>query len=68
MTHAVAMPDVDGYYSHGLLMLAMWGVANGFIRDVGFDPRAWFWQLLLHPLPRWLRVDLGYLILWQARS
>jgi len=67
LIHPAAMLDADGHYSHGLLMLAMWGVANGFIHGVGFDPRAWFWQLLFHPLLGWLLMGLGYLLLYRAQ-
>lgn len=68
LIHPAAMLDAEGHYSHGLLMLAMWGICSGFIHGVGFDPRSQLWRSLFHPLGGWLLMGLGYLILWQARG
>ncbi|SDG48129.1 cyd operon protein YbgE [Pseudomonas benzenivorans] len=67
LVHPAAMLDAEGRYSHGLLMLAMWGVAAGFVHGVGFVPRAWLWQLVFHPLLAWLLMGLGYLLLLRAQ-
>ncbi|PHX38198.1 hypothetical protein AO263_18630 [Pseudomonas sp. NZIPFR-PS5] len=40
LIHPASMLDANGHYSHGLLMLIMWGVAGGFVHGVGFEPRA----------------------------
>lgn len=67
LVHPAAMLDAEGRYSHGLLMLTMWGVAAGFVHGVGFVPRAWLWQLAFHPLLAWLLMGLGYLLLLRAQ-
>ena len=66
LIHPAAMLDGQGRYSHGLLMLVMWGVSSGFIHGVGFDPYSRLWRTVFHPLGGWLLMGLGYLILWRA--
>ena len=68
LIHPAAMLDGDGRYSHGLLMLAMWGISSAFIHGVGFDPYSRLWHTLFHPLGGWLLLGLGYLILWRAQG
>ncbi|SCX95900.1 cyd operon YbgE family protein [Pseudomonas flexibilis] len=68
LIHPAAMLDAEGGYSHSLLMLVMWGISNGFIHGVGFDPHSRLWRTLFHPLGGWLLMGLGYLILWQAQG
>jgi cyd operon protein YbgE len=68
LIHPAAMLDAEGGYSHGLLMLVMWGISSGFIHGVGFDPHSRLWRTLFHPLGGWLLMGLGYLILWQAQG
>lgn len=36
--------------SHGLLTLAMWGIAAGFVHGVGFVHRHALWRFLLGPM------------------
>lgn len=66
MIHPAAMLDAEGRYSHGLLMLVMWGICSGFIHGVGFDPYGRLWRGVFHPLGGWLLMGLGYLILGRA--
>lgn len=68
LIHPAAMLDAEGGYSHGLLMLVMWGISSGFIHGVGFDPYSRLWRTAFHPLGGWLLMGLGYGILWQARG
>ncbi len=35
---------------HGLLALAMWGIAAGFVHGVGYVPQHAVWRVLLGPL------------------
>lgn len=63
MIHPALMLDSHGQYSHGMLSLAMWGIAGGFIHGVGFDPRTRVWQWLFHPWLAWLLMALGYQLL-----
>ena len=67
LIHPAAMLDAEGRYSHGLLMLVMWGISSGFIHGVGFDPHSRLWRSVFHPLAGWLLLGLGYAILGQAR-
>ncbi|HEY6610960.1 MAG TPA: cyd operon YbgE family protein [Pseudomonas sp.] len=68
LIHPAAMLDAEGRYSHGLLMLVMWGISSGFIHGVGFDPYSRVWRTLFHPLGGWLLMVLGYAMLGQARG
>ena len=68
LIHPAAMLDAEGGYSHGLLMLVMWGISSGFIHGVGFDPHGRLWRTLFHPLGGWLLMGLGYLVLWRAQG
>lgn len=68
LIHPAAMLDAEGHYSHGLLMLVMWGIACGFIHGVGFDPHKRLWRASFHPLLGWLLLGLGYLLLWRAQA
>lgn len=36
----------DGKADHGLAMALFWAMSAGFVRGVGFMPRAWIWRLL----------------------
>lgn len=63
LVHPAAMLDAHGGYSHNLLMLIMWGVAAGYVHGVGFDPHAWCWRMVLHPLLGWSLMTLGYTVL-----
>lgn len=63
LLHPVALLDAQGHYSHGLLSLMMWGIAAGYVHGVGFDPRAWAWRLIFHPLLGWALMPLGYWVL-----
>ncbi len=40
------MADAAGKPDHGLAMLLFWAMSAGFIRGVGFVPRAAFWRWL----------------------
>lgn len=68
LIHPAAMLDSEGRYSHGLLMLVMWGISSGFIHGVGFDPYSRVWRTVFHPLGGWLLMVLGYAMLGQARG
>ena len=59
LIHPASMLDANGYYSHSLLMLIMWGVAGGFVHGVGFEPRAMAWRVVFHPLLAWSLMALG---------
>lgn len=67
LIHPAAMLDAEGHYSHGLLMLVMWGISSGFIHGVGFDPYSRLWRSIFHPLGGWLLLGLGYALLWRVR-
>lgn len=68
LIHPAAMLDDKAHYSHGLLMLVMWGISSGFIHGVGFIPYGRLWRNLFHPLGGWLLLGLGYLTLWRAQG
>lgn len=68
MIHPASMLDASGHYSHGLLMLIMWGVAGGYVHGVGFEPRALAWRVAFHPLLAWGLMGLGVVVLAQARQ
>lgn len=36
----------DGSADHGLALALFWAMSAGFVRGVGFVPRAWGWRLL----------------------
>lgn len=36
----------DGKADHGLAIALFWAMSAGFVRGVGFVPRAWVWRLL----------------------
>jgi predicted membrane protein len=40
------MADAAGKADHGLAMALFWAMSAGFVRGVGFVPRAWAWRLL----------------------
>ncbi|WP_455924821.1 cyd operon YbgE family protein [Pseudomonas putida] len=63
LVHPVLLLDGRGQYSHGLLMLMLWGIAAGYVHGVGFDPRAWCWRVVFHPLVGWGLMTLGYAVL-----
>lgn len=67
MIHPGLMVGSDGKYSHGLLMLVMLGISNGFIHGVGFDPRSLMWRIVFHPALGWLLLGLGYTLLMCAQ-
>jgi cyd operon protein YbgE len=67
LVHPAAVLDGEGRYSHGLLMLAMWGVAGGFVHGVGFDPYARLWRIAFGPLLAWPLSGLGYWMLYRAQ-
>ena len=60
----VLLLDAAGGYSHGQLTLMLWGVAAGYVHGVGFDPQAWGWRVLLHPLLAWGLMGVGYAVLF----
>ena len=66
LIHPAAMLDAEGGYSHGLLMLVMWGICSGFVHGVGFDPYGRLWRAVFHPLGGWLLMGLGYGVLARA--
>lgn len=35
----------DGQADHGLATALFWAMSAGFVRGVGFVPRAWIWRL-----------------------
>lgn len=41
------MADAQGRADHGLAMALFWAMSAGFVRGVGFVPRAWPWRWLL---------------------
>lgn len=55
--------DSQGGYSHGSLMLVLWGVCIGYVHGMGFDPRAWAWRLAFAPVLGWGLMGLGYGVL-----
>jgi cyd operon protein YbgE len=63
LLHPFALVNANGHYSHGLLVLAMWGISAGFVHGMGFDPRALVWRWLFSPLAAWLLMGLGYSLL-----
>lgn len=63
LIHPALFLDKNGHYSHGLLMLIMWGISSGFIHGVGFDPQARWWRMLFHPLLGWSFMALGFYVL-----
>lgn len=42
----VYLADAQGHAHHGLAMLAFWAMSAGFVRGVGFIPRAKLWRWL----------------------
>lgn len=52
--------DSQGGYSHGSLMLVLWGVCIGYVHGMGFDPRAWAWKRVFAPVLGWGLMVLGY--------
>ncbi|PRD65859.1 cyd operon YbgE family protein [Malikia granosa] len=42
----VYLADAQGHAHHGLAMLAFWAMSAGFVRGVGFIPRAKPWRWL----------------------
>jgi cyd operon protein YbgE len=68
LIHPAAMLDVQGQYSHSLLMLVMLGVAGGFVHGVGFDPYGFFWRWLFGPLLAWPLLFMGYALLLRAQQ
>lgn len=56
--------DEQGGYSHGGLMLVLWGVSIGYVHGMGFDPLAWGWRLAFQPLLGWGLMALGYGLWW----
>lgn len=63
LLHPVLLLDSRGQYSHGVLTLMLWGIAAGYVHGVGFDPQAWAWRLVFHPLVAWALMALGYAVL-----
>jgi cyd operon protein YbgE len=63
LVHPVLLLDAQGGYSHGSLMLVLWGVSIGYVHGMGFDPRAWAWKLALQPILGWGLMILGYALL-----
>lgn len=55
--------DGQGGYSHGSLMLVLWGVSIGYVHGMGFDPLAWAWRLAFQPILGWCLMVLGYALL-----
>lgn len=35
----------NGTANHGLAMVLFWAMSAGFVRGVGFIPRAWIWRI-----------------------
>lgn len=68
LIHPAAMLDVQGQYSHSLLMLVMLGVAGGFVHGVGFDPYQRLWRWLFGPLLAWPLLLMGYGLLLRAQQ
>nr|WP_274605103.1 cyd operon YbgE family protein [Pseudomonas sp. CFBP 8772] len=68
LIHPASMLDANGHYSHGLLMLIMWGVAGGIVHGVGFEPRALAWRVMFHPLLAWALMAVGYGMWLTARQ
>jgi cyd operon protein YbgE len=68
LLHPASVLDAQGHYSHGLLMLVMWGVAAGFVHGVGFEPRALAWRVIFHPLLAWALMGVGVAMWLQARQ
>ncbi|EIK94098.1 hypothetical protein PMM47T1_23607 [Pseudomonas sp. M47T1] len=60
LVHPVLLLDGRGQYSHGVLVMIMWGIAAGYVHGVGFDPQAWAWRVVFHPLVGWGLMGLGY--------
>jgi len=60
LLHPVLLLDSRGQYSHGVLMLMLWGIAAGYVHGVGFDPQARAWRLVFHPLLAWSLMALAY--------
>jgi predicted membrane protein len=42
----VYLADAQGRAHHGLALLAFWAMSAGFVRGVGFIPRAKLWRWL----------------------
>jgi predicted membrane protein len=42
----VYLADAQGQADHGLALLAFWAMSAGFVRGVGFIPRAALWRWL----------------------
>lgn len=40
------MADTAGKADHNLAMALFWAMSAGFVRGVGFVPRAWAWRVL----------------------
>jgi len=68
LIHPGAMVAADGRYSHGLLMLVMWGVCAGFVHGLGFRPESRCLGWLSSPLLSWPLLGTGYFILHYVQS
>lgn len=66
LIHPALFLDTQGHYSHPLLMLIMWGISNGFIHGVGFEPYARVWRVLFHPVVGWAFMALGLFLLFKS--
>lgn len=60
LIHPSMMLDVEGNYSHRMMMLIMIGISGGFIHGVGFIPTLWLWKWLFSPFVAWPLMLLGY--------
>lgn len=60
LVQPVLLLDGQGAYSHGSLMLVLWGVSIGYVHGMGFDPLAWAWKLAFQPMLGWCLMLLGY--------
>ena len=62
--YPLLMTRASGQADHGLAMLLFWAMSAGFVRGVGFVPRARGWRWLLSGSACALALLLAALLRW----
>ncbi len=62
----VYLADAQGQASHGLATLVFWAMSAGFVRGVGFIPRARIWRWLFSGWACGIALISAFLLRWLA--
>lgn len=62
--YPLVMTRASGQADHGLAMLLFWAMSAGFVRGVGFVPRARVWRWLFSGRACALALLLALLVRW----